>query len=199
MKRWLIAGLLMVSPVLALAEGGSGATGVNGPSDTGGTGSGGLKDLIFGTDKGVPDEKPFTKPDLKTLKQWAPFRVNYTSRQNVFELALDSLALGEDKIIRYAVSVSVKDSKVRNIRYEGIACDNNQYRVYAYGNPDGTWAEAEQTWKPVLVSQTRNAYQGALYDEFCGLTGVKKVADIVKGFDADVKATPTRGEGGNGK
>jgi CNP1-like family len=134
--------------------------------------------LLKETPLPIPEEKEFTKPDPKKLEKWQEFSANYDSRMNKFEVALDGIAVGEDEIIRYAVAVTSKGSKVRNVSFEGIDCKTNQYRSYAYLSGD-QWQNLKRPWE-LIVKDKRNGYQAKLAKEFCwggSPTTVEKIVD----------------------
>jgi hypothetical protein len=121
--------------------------------------------LLKETPLPVPEEQEFTKPDPAKIGKWQEFIANYDSKMNQFYLALDSISVGEDKIVRYAVAVTTKNSDVRNVSYEGLDCKTKQYRGYAYLSGD-KWQNLNRKWE-VIVKNKRNGYQGKLLKEFC--------------------------------
>jgi hypothetical protein len=52
----------------------------------------------------------------------------------------DSLAVGADGVVRF--TVVAKSAGATNIAYEGIRCAYRERKVYAFGQPDGSWREA---------------------------------------------------------
>jgi hypothetical protein len=69
-----------------------------------------------------------------------------------------SVSAAEDRIVRY-VLVARNESGIENVSYEGIRCPG-EYRVYAVGRPDGSWAGRPSEWR--AIPRHRNAAQGAL-------------------------------------
>jgi hypothetical protein len=97
---------------------------------------------------------------------------------NKFEIALDGIVVGQDDIIRYAVAVTSKGSKVRNVSFEGIDCKTKQYRSYAYLSGD-QWQNLNRPWE-LIFKDKRNGYQYKLAKEFCwggSPSTVEKIAD----------------------
>jgi hypothetical protein len=126
----------------------------------------------------TPEEQEFTKPEPKKLEKWQDFIANYDSRMNKFEIALDGIVVGKDDIIRYAVAVTSKGSKVRNVSFEGIDCKTKQYRSYAYLSGD-QWQNLNRPWEPIFKDK-RNGYQFKLAKEFCwggSPSTVEKIVD----------------------
>lgn len=58
-----------------------------------------------------------------------------------------TLNVGADRIVRYVV-VARSPSGVENVRFEGIRCPG-EYRIYAVGQPDGSWGGQPAQWRPV--------------------------------------------------
>jgi CNP1-like family protein len=73
----------------------------------------------------------------------------------------DSVSVGEDRIVRY-VLVARSPSGSESVTFEGIRCPG-EYRVYAVGRPDGTWAGRPSEWRTIVrdprVSQAMLARQ----------------------------------------
>jgi hypothetical protein len=72
-----------------------------------------------------------------------------------------SVSVGADRIVRYAL-VARSPSGVESVTFEGIRCPG-EYRVYAVGRPDGSWAGRPTDWRPIVrdprVSQATLARQ----------------------------------------
>ena len=58
-----------------------------------------------------------------------------------FYLDPKSVAIGEDGVVRYTVVIE-SYSGARNVLYEGIRCETEEYRAYAYGTSDGKFSKA---------------------------------------------------------
>jgi hypothetical protein len=133
----------------------------------------------------VLTEDPFSLPTSTHYTQWVPFESGLRSTNNRFYLALDSLMQGKtDRIFRYAVKL-VTRSGVENIRFEGLSCEYKAYRVYAFGNPDGTWIKASQPKWHDIVRNIHNDYAAALFDVFCRTTGQHSIEKIQKQFKSN--------------
>jgi hypothetical protein len=59
----------------------------------------------------------------------------------------ESVSVGADRIVRYAL-VGRSPSGAENVTYEGLRCPD-EYRVYAVGRPDGSWAGRPSEWRPI--------------------------------------------------
>lgn len=102
------------------------------------------------------------------------------SDKNRYFLDRSALSIGTDGVVRY-VAVVKSASGVRNISYEGIRCENSQYKVYAYGTSEGKWTGAfKPAWREVF-SEMRSFRATLLNDYFCYLSSVagEKPGDIL--------------------
>jgi hypothetical protein len=84
-----------------------------------------------------------------------------------FEFFVDtaSVALGKDGVIRYSL-VARSASGSSNMSFEGIRCATRERKLYAFGRPDGTWAQARNAeWRQISGAQT-NRQHATLADEF---------------------------------
>ena len=81
-----------------------------------------------------------------------------------------NLSVGKDGIVRYTLVVKTSGGAV-NTTFEGMRCKTGEYRQYASGRADGTWATARTAaWRPV-ENKTINRHHAALSrDLFCPLS-----------------------------
>lgn len=153
------------------------------------------KDETAGSDRSVFDvfkgisaenviitEDDFSLPKLNENTKWKTFDAGIESRDNRFYLALDTLSQGKrDQLFRYAVKF-VTPGGAENIRFEALDCLLRVYKVYAFGNPDGSWTPAASPHWQDIVRQVRNGYQAELYDAFCRDTKVQSIEEIKRKF-----------------
>ena len=84
-----------------------------------------------------------------------------------FRYFIDGATLNVDPkgVIRYTLVVR-SSSGVDNVSFEAINCKSDEYRVYALGRPDGTWAGRGGGWRP--IGESRQPQHRALHrDYFC--------------------------------
>jgi len=81
-----------------------------------------------------------------------------------FHFFVDGSTLGveEGGIVRY-VLVAQGPSGAQNVTYEALRCPAAQYRIYATGQSDRTWAPSRTTWRPLRDARR---WQIALYREY---------------------------------
>lgn len=90
-----------------------------------------------------------------------------------------SLNPGKDGVVRYVMVIRTNGGAT-NVSFEGLRCATGEYRVFASGRADGSWAKAKiSNWQPV-ENKTVNRHHVALYRElFCPLA--LPIADAAEG------------------
>src|SRR3569623_629542 len=77
-----------------------------------------------------------------------PFYVSPTATQS-FAIDAKSVSVGADGVVRYTM-VASSPSGAKSISYEGIRCQLQQKKLYAFGHPDGTWSRSRRDqWEPL--------------------------------------------------
>ncbi|MEO7557748.1 MAG: CNP1-like family protein [Gammaproteobacteria bacterium] len=85
-----------------------------------------------------------------------------------FKFFIDSksLLVTDDNIVSYTLVIS-SDSGAKNVVREGLRCGFDEYKLYAYGNSDGSFqATKEAGWKSI-PNRGFNTYQKDLLDYMC--------------------------------
>jgi hypothetical protein len=78
-----------------------------------------------------------------------------------------SISVGEDKVVRYTVVIDTAGG-ARNVSFEGMRCETGEQRLYAYGQPDGSWSKARNARWEGIKFRSLLSYQKALFeDHFC--------------------------------
>lgn len=113
------------------------------------------------------EDKVETLPALPQAQDLLTFDV---SRNTPLQFAVDgkSLSVGSDGVVRYTVVIT-SPSGARNINYEGIRCENYEWRLYAGLNADhdGWDRTVANDWSRIENGEL-NAFRAALYqDYFC--------------------------------
>ncbi len=125
-----------------------------------------------------PTEQEFALPDFAKLKDWRAYKIGPNMGENRVEIAVDSVAIGKDDILRYAVAI-VPKSGVRNVFFEGLDCYSGRYRTYAWGSSERAWRKTEGTRWKVANLNVRNAWQGELLKDFCTFRGGPLSAEAI--------------------
>jgi hypothetical protein len=106
---------------------------------------------------------------LPAYPQEAGLREFYVSEltTNKFYIDMATLNVGKDGVVRYALVVRTRGGAT-NISYEGIRCETREYRLYATGHRDGTWAKARISEWRKIENKPANRHHAALSrDLFC--------------------------------
>jgi hypothetical protein len=113
------------------------------------------------------EKKVDTLPPLPQAGDLLPFTV---SQNTPLQFAIDakSLTVDSDGVVRYSIVIT-SPSGARNVNYEGIRCDDYQWKLYAGLNADHDgWDRTVQNDWSRIENGDLNAYHAALYqDYFC--------------------------------
>jgi hypothetical protein len=101
---------------------------------------------------------------------------------NRFFVDSASIAPGQDGVVRYVLVVRAAGGAT-NISFEGIRCKTGEYRLYASGRADGSWALARiSDWRRI-ENKSANRQHAALNREFFCPVG-SPIATADEGRDA---------------
>ena len=90
-----------------------------------------------------------------------------------------TLAVAKDGVVRY-VLVARSSEGVRNVTYEGLRCPSAENRVFALGEPDGTWVTARSAWRAISAPRHLALYR----DFFCpGGEAIRSAAEGVRALE----------------
>ena len=137
-----------------------------------------------------PDAKPWTEsevqlPPYPNPENMIPFTVGAV-RDTTFMIDGESLSIGADGVIRYAIQVT-SASGATNTSYEGMRCSSAERKFYAFGRPDHTWTKAKNSqW--VKIKGSSNNHHVELYSNyFCriGATAYRSVDEIRRALRSD--------------
>jgi hypothetical protein len=113
------------------------------------------------------ENKVDTLPPLPQAGDLLPFNV---SQNTPLQFAIDakSLTVDSDGVVRYSIVIT-SPSGARNVNYEGIRCEDYQWKLYAGLNADHDgWDRTVQNDWSRIQNGDLNAYHAALYqDYFC--------------------------------
>lgn len=78
-----------------------------------------------------------------------------------FLVDAESVSVGRDGVVRYSL-IARSAAGAENVSFEGMRCETNEYRTYAYGTAGQTWSPAGgDKWFPIRQQRT-NDYRFAL-------------------------------------
>jgi CNP1-like family len=144
--------------------------------------------------KAAPVESQFVLPKVASLASWVAFSLPQEStRKNAYFLAVDSLSLADDQIVRYAIAIKPAGGNVTTLVYEGLDCASNQHRRYASATLETEWQMSSRNeWKP-NSNKGHNAWHGQLADNFCKQDSPWPLDVIKKDFNTGKLARPCEG------
>jgi hypothetical protein len=103
---------------------------------------------------------------------------------NLHYVDSSSVSVGEDGVVRYSLVVK-SPAGAMNVTYEGIRCQTNERKVYAYGRANNeTWAPATMGKWVDLENIKQNYAQRALYRYFFCPFGIGMVKDADEAVQA---------------
>lgn len=127
-------------------------------------------------------EDAFQLPDMTNQAQWVAFDAGFSSKANHFFIALNTLSRGKDDgIFRYTVKI-ITARGVENSRFEGLNCLLRMYKVYAFGNNDGSWTKATKPLWQNIERHVRNDYHATLFDTMCRSGSSQSIEKIQRQF-----------------
>ena len=88
-----------------------------------------------------------------------------------------SISIGEDEVVRYSLVVK-SPTGATNVSYEGIRCQTNERKVYAYGRANNeAWAPAKMGKWVDMENIKQNYAQRALFRYFFCPLGTEMIKD----------------------
>lgn len=95
-----------------------------------------------------------------------PFYVSATATQS-FAIDAKSLTVGSDGVIRYTLVID-SPGGAKNITYEGIRCGSFEKKIYAIGQPDGSWSRSRRNqWERIVQNAANRQHATLAKDYFC--------------------------------
>jgi hypothetical protein len=106
----------------------------------------------------------------------------FVSAANSFDFFIDAKSIAIDgSIVRYTL-IARSPEGVENVSYEAIRCSSSEYRIYAIGHADRTWAKRTTPWRPVTPKSVQRWRHALLRDYFC--PGGAPILSVEEGIDA---------------
>ena len=123
--------------------------------------------------------------DSQEIPKWAedevalpafPLEINllpfYVGEMTSHRFYIDgtSISVGKDGVVRYVLFVRTSGGAT-NITYEGIHCERREYKTYASGRQDRTWAATRKAEWRMIENKPVNRHHAALSrDYFCPIS-----------------------------
>ena len=149
-------------------------------------------EALLEKEDGGPLPAPPTFPRQENLVE---FSVG-AARDFRFFIDRTSLSVGDDRVVRYVLVARTADG-VDNVSFEAMRCATSEYRVYALGRPDGSWAGRAREWRPIAARNVQHWHVALRREYFCPQNlpiqsadeGVRALEQgghpFVKGFSGD--------------
>lgn len=153
MKRWLPLLFALAGPALAVDIDKI----IDYPGANTRYGSGSGKDWVEGQ-----VEPPAFPKDADLVE----FHVS-AGAANRFMVDASTLSVGEDGVVRYVLVVRTPGGAT-NVTHEGIRCKTGEYKLFASGRSDGTWARSRTSaWRPIENKPVNRHHAVLNRDLFC--------------------------------
>lgn len=118
--------------------------------------------------------------DEKVVKVWvdspivlppAPATDNllrfYSNDNQSFFIDSKSISIAGDGSLRYTL-VSTSQAGAKNVSYEGLRCDTNEKRLFAFGRADGSWSNSRRnTWDEFSNKGVNKQHSTLAWDFVC--------------------------------
>ena len=118
-------------------------------------------------------------PAFPEAKNLLPFNAGPADQRSY---ALDAKSISVDKqdhTVYYTI-VTTSHSGARTINHEGLRCGSHDYKQYAYGREDGTWARARiNKWRPISTRAHTRFRVALSRDYFCDVGLVSGTAEQI--------------------
>lgn len=118
--------------------------------------------------------------DEKIVKVWvdspvvlppAPVTDNllrfYSNDNQSFFIDSKSISIASDGSLRYTL-VSTSQAGAKNVSYEGLRCDTNEKRLFAFGRADGSWSNSRRnSWDEFSNKGVNKQHSTLAWDFVC--------------------------------
>lgn len=121
----------------------------------------------------------FVEDETRPWEETAALLPPYPRNENLLEFNVSSatvnkymidgasLSVGSDGVIRYTLVVE-SPRGARTVNFEGMRCDPAEYKIYGFGQADGTWTQNKRAKWELYKLRSLLSYHKALFeDHFC--------------------------------
>ena len=89
-----------------------------------------------------------------------------------------SLSSEADGVVRYTMVIEAAGG-ARNVSFEGMRCASGEWKLYAFGRPDGEWVRNKYArWSGIKDRQANSYHRELFYHYFCTVDGVGELKVI---------------------
>lgn len=94
-----------------------------------------------------------------------------SATRNEYFVDKTSVTSGSDGVVRYTV-VIVSAGGARTVNFEGMRCTTSEWKLYAFGRPDGAWARNRYaSWAVIKDRATADYHRELFAHYFCTVDG----------------------------
>lgn len=91
--------------------------------------------------------------------------------RNAYFIDRHSVRADSDGVVRYSILVK-SSAGASTVNFEGMRCASGEWKLYAFGRPDGSWARnSRATWAPIKDRETAGYHRELFYHYFCTVDG----------------------------
>ncbi|MBR7799494.1 CNP1-like family protein [Undibacterium fentianense] len=103
----------------------------------------------------------------------------YSNESQRFFIDRLSVSVAADGSFRYTI-VSISSTGAKNVSYEGLRCDSNEKRLFAFGRHDGSWsASRRDNWDGFSARGINQQHATLAWDFVCEGGSVAGNADKI--------------------
>ncbi len=82
-----------------------------------------------------------------------------------------SISSGSDGVVRYSIIVKATGG-AQTVNFEGMRCASGEWKLYAFGRPDGAWVRNKYArWSVIKDRETAGYHRELFYHYFCTVDG----------------------------
>lgn len=123
------------------------------------------QDILDG-EKQAWQESVITLPAAPKKENLLSFYVSATATID-FLIDAKSVSIDKDGVVRYTL-VAASRAGATNISYEGIRCQSAEKKLYAFGQPDGSWSRAKRdAWDVIRDTGANRQHATLALEYFC--------------------------------
>lgn len=90
-----------------------------------------------------------------------------SATDNSYSIDTASISIADDGVVRYTVVID-SPRGARTVNYEGMRCDPGEFKLYAFGHPDGTWSKNRYAkWEEYKLRSLLSYHKALFEDQFC--------------------------------
>lgn len=135
-------------------------------------------------------EEKINLPGYPKSRHLMEFTVDTGGAPFDYYIDRESLSIGKDYVVRFTVVIKSR-SGASNVLFEGIRCETEEYKTYAYGSHDEKFLKASNPSWNILTRSGGTAYRYELYTNYlCGSSPVPlQISEMIHRIEMDDQQT----------